>query len=146
MALRSNLLSRAGRAVTPVSSAALGGAVATSAAVGFARGVTSQDISGGIYEMATGDPEIDQYVFGTDMGITGLMAPGLSGVPLVGGASARGARTRQKLKTATNSRLYQRYGAANKPSSGYFNQRFGNSAMPQVDGSVVFGAYHSRMG
>lgn len=126
--MRPPLIGRLGKSVGRHRGALVGGAVAAGAATGFVKGLSSQDMSSGIYEMATGQQDIDNYVFGTDMGVRELVfpAPGLG-------------RTAQKVRMARQGQLYSRYGSANR--SGYFNNN-----LPTVNGDLVLGAYHSRMG
>lgn len=113
-------------------------AVATSVAagiagmVGFTKGLGSQDLSSGVYEMATGNPDIDEYVFGKDVGIREMMMP----LP--------GERRRQTANMMMSPNTWSRYSAAAKPD--YDGNNYFSNTPPKVDGNIVFGAYNSRLG
>ncbi len=115
---------------------AVGAAVTGAAMSGFSSGVSQSggDLSGGIYELATGDPNIDQYVFGTDVGLRELMLP-ITGPNLMGNQVDE----LWNKKRFINPTMIGRMGSAER--SGYYENK-----MPAVNGSLVFGQYNSRGG
>lgn len=82
-------------------------------------------VSDGLYEIATGDPNIDNTIFGRDVGFRGLMAP------LPGGHMVTSARQMFEPEP------YGQYGA---------NRNRSYQKMPDISGQMVFGQYHSRNG
>ncbi len=122
--------------------AALGGAA-------FAKGVGSADLSSAMYEFASGDPDIDKYVFGTDIGIRGLMAP------LPWETATRDLRgfNRTMLQRHMGARRSGYYDERNQNTMSTYNRTTGrntgagvwNNTMPQVQGDMVFGQYNMRM-
>ncbi len=135
-----SLLSRIGRSVAGKSgrtlkrTAFVGGV----GGYGLASGIGNSDISSGVYEFATGDPNIDNYIFGTDVGIRELMMPLPGGtMNTIKGGGFRGgttALTRGMFNSSTIGRNTSARNASRDPR------------MPFVDGNVVFGAYNSRSG
>ena len=112
--------SRTGRMVRskPFIGAMIGGA----AVKGFSDGLNSPELSSGVYEALTGVPDLDQYVFGTDMGLAGALTP------------FPGQRRIQQVGQLVRPHTYSRHAA-----------HAGDTRMPTVDGNIVFGAYQSRM-
>lgn len=155
---------------------------AGAAGYGLAKGIGSSGITDYAFEMATGDPQFDQYAFGTDVGINQLLMPvapsivtgntgslinypvrgaaigGLAGAAAGFGLSRRASpRTRFGISMLSGAVGAIGGGTAgfNMASQGLVNRttisdslrgRRYNNTMPMVDGSLVLGAYNTRMG
>lgn len=110
-------------------------------ATGLTRGITGgRDISSSVYELATGNPNIDQDVFGTKVGLGSIMSP----IPTPIQVATGGGNKYLRLAAAWQS------GMINKTTVGdhLSNARtgLGSASAPRVDGSLVFGQYNSRFG
>ena len=124
--------------------ALIGAATVAAGVQGFSSGVNSRmgDVSSAVYEMTTGDPNIDEYVFGTDVGIRELMLPLPDITPNLGimdnmfGENAMNLWRNRRFLTP---QMIGRTGSAQR--SGYFENR-----MPTVNGSAVFGMREARNG
>ena len=121
----------------------VGGLVTASAVVGLAQGLGSQNISDAAYELTTGNPNIDQEVFGRDVSIRSLFAP------MPGGTmnTIRGGGTRGMITAAVNGYSAKAFTDMNKNANQPMisNLRYANRP-PEVNGSLVFGQYNSRYG
>ena len=102
----------------------VGGTMAAGGA-GFLSGIDSNNqVSNSVYGLAFGDQDFDKYVMGRKMGLRSLMAPlpgerfGQSGV----------------------------VGAVRYPTAFANARRQSRMSTPQVDGSIAFGMYNSRLG
>lgn len=123
------------------------GTLVTGAAVaGLSKGLQSQDLSRASYDMITGNPDIDQAVFGTKIGLRELLAP----IPLPstrinamkrGGFTGLTAGVSSGLINGTSVSDMNR--DSNQPMVG--GLRYANRP-PQVNGSLVFGQYNARYG
>ena len=122
------------------------------AAHGVSRGMSSQNFNDTFYETFTGSPDIDEEIFGTELGVRELMMP--LKVPFPGTRGFDVSRIGQMrqggilgLTSAVSSGFVNSTSLGDhfKNSNDPYIKRYNNRA-PRVDGSIVFGQYNSRFG
>lgn len=121
------------------------------AAHGISKGIGEADISGSVYELATGNPNIDEEIFGTNVGMRELLlpfpripVPGTRGIDLT-----RMGQMRQGgflgLSSAWSAGLINgtMITDMNRNNQKPFSPQ--SSGAPRVDGSLVFGLKNSSL-
>lgn len=126
------LITRMGRSIASSAAgmprrAMIGAGLAGVGVLGAARGFnqTSGDLNDALYEITTGNPNIDEEVFGMPMSARELLLP----FPNFPGPDFQRMRTRARM--AMQPKILGR-------TQAYRNR------MPQVSGSMVMGQYNSR--
>lgn len=108
---------------------------------GFASGIKSQDTSSHIYDMLFDNPNIDNDIFGTDVGFRELMAPlpiPTTRLRAMGGSMGQiTALSTARREGFLNGTLYNDF---------WRNKNYYKNEPPMVDGSLVFGQYNARNG
>lgn len=111
------------------------------AAAGIASGLKSQDTSGHLYDMLFDNPNMDNDIFGTDVGFRELVAPfpgPFTRLRAMGGEMGRvPALMTAQREGFLNGTLYNDF---------WRNRKYYNNEPPRVDGSLVFGQYNARNG
>ncbi len=127
------------------------------AAVGFTSGISSSEYTDQFYELATGNPNIDNEVFGSNLGLTQLFIPlpgpsdlktfmhGAPGAGAFGGVPRLFAGVRAGVVNTTTVSDYFRGSGPLTSNTRSPMDEFRNTP-PRVDGSIVFGQYNSRFG
>ena len=118
------------------------------AAHGFVQGMGSQGLTDDFYNLASGSPNIDKEVLGTDLSVFDMMGviPGPSRVDMALGR-VPGFRSGLPQLVASfqsgmlNGKTFSDARAKNNTSFNTYK-----NTLPTVDGSIVFGAYNSRFG
>ena len=112
------------------------------AVTGISRGIRSQhtDLSSAVYELATGNPDIDKAVFGTDVSLGAVLAPIPTPIKMAVGNGSK----MMRLAAAWDAGLINRTMVGDAYSGARSGLR--SSSAPRVDGSIVFGQYNSRFG
>jgi hypothetical protein len=114
---------------------------------GITKGIGSQDISSSAYELLTGDPQIDDYTFGTNAGISDMLFPSPLPSPTKafwhGATGARSGLPRMIAGIQSGFLNRGSFNNYNKGNTGYgagsLAPNYYGNQLPQVDGSIVFG-------
>jgi len=130
--------------------------LAAVAAYGFSKGLDESGAVDSLFDLTTGNPNIDEDVLGTNLTARDMFLPSIPGIPSrlnrmqYGTPGMRsglpGVMSRMSTGIVNSKTLSAGYTQANEP----FDEREDNTSfsnrMPQADGSLVFGMYNSRHG
>lgn len=121
------------------------------AALGLTKGIGSSDISSPLYELATGNPNIDEEVFGTNVSARELLLP-FPKIPFPGTRGfdlTRMGQMRQGgfmgLTAAWDAGLVNGTMITDMNKGNYKPMSPQSSGAPRVDGSLVFGLKNSSL-
>jgi hypothetical protein len=132
--------------------AAIGALTVGAAAHGVSRGMNSMNFNDNFYQAVTGDPNIDEEVFGTEVGVRELLMPLRMPIPFTRGIDfsqigqmrqgGLGGLTAAVSGGFINAKsVGDHFKNANDPYLTRYNNR-----PPKVDGSIVFGMDKSKFG